>query len=220
MAIPTPIARAAGRVLGIGVATLTSLRRTKPLHPQGSVVPATLTTWGGRRAWGASLLDDEGSHSCLVRVSRAVGLPNGWPDIGGLAIRVPEGEHVADLLFATTGTGLLGRYVLLLRRDPAAPLTTLLPLRSRRGPVQLRLDADGPHAWVLSATVARSPRWDPLALLQLHPDGLYEPGEPADEPVRFDPVRNIPRGLAQYPAVRAVREPGYTRAQREPVRAS
>lgn len=218
MATSTPVARAAGRVLAVAIAAIAAVRRrwTKPLHPRGEVVAATLTTWGGRQPWGAPLLDDEDAHACFVRFSRAVGLPRGWPDIRGVAIRIAEDDHAVDLLFATTGTGLVSRYVLLARRDPGASLTTIMPLRSVRGPVQLRLDADGPRTWVLSAAVMGSSRWDRLARLRVH---LEAAGETSDVPVRFDPIGNLPRGLEQYPAVRAVREPGYVQARREPVRA-
>src|SRR5690606_23733682 len=228
-ATPMRLARLVGRALAVAVAAISALRRTKPLHPRGTVSRGTLTMRGARRAWGAPLLDGAGTHACLVRVSRAVGFPRGWPDIGGVAVRVPDGERDADLLFATTGTGVLARYVLLVRREPRTPLTTLLPVRSSRGPVQLRLDAVGPRSWVLSAALARSARWEPLGRLELAHDaseghrgareGHGDEARGDDEPVRFDPVGNVPRGLEQCPLVRAVREPGYARAQREPVRA-
>jgi hypothetical protein len=41
----------------------------------------------------------------LVRLSRGVGLPSGWPDVLGVAVRVQDGGGVGidlDLLVSTT----------------------------------------------------------------------------------------------------------------------
>jgi hypothetical protein len=91
-----------------------------------------------------------------VRESRSVGLPEGLPDIHGLAVRVtnPDGTP-GDLLLATTGWGRLTRFVLTVSRTTyGRPMTTLLPYRTDAGPVLLGARSDpacgsrrtGPHA--------------------------------------------------------------------------
>lgn len=210
-----------GRVLGV----LATLRRDKPLHPRGRTLRGELTTWGGARSWGTPFLDEPSTRTCLVRLSRAAGLPRGWPDLGGIAVRLdgaatlpadegrttdPAGEG-GDLLVATTGTGRLGRFVLVPRRRTDAAMTTLLPLRSRRGPLVLRFTPEGADSWLLSATSARG-RWEPRGRLVVA-------GDDGDAPVRFDPVHRVPAGLEQYPWVAAVRGPAYVLARRQRARA-
>ncbi len=199
----------AGGVLGAaGV-----LRRGKPLHPKGVVYEATLTTWGRGRQWGVPLLERGAELPCRVRVSRAMGLPAPLPDIHGVAVRL-DGEPV-DLLFATTGTGLLTRYVLLLRRSDRAAMTTLMPLRTRSGPLQVRLSPQpagaGRRSWVVSAGAPGRRRWVPFGRL----DTAATPVRPdPDPPVRFDPVRNVPEGTGQYRWIALLRDPAYVLARR------
>lgn len=202
-----------GWVVGGVMGAAGVLRRGKPLHPTGLVYEATLTTWGRGRRWGVPLLDQERETRCRVRLSRATGLPEPLPDIHGVAVRL-DGEPV-DLLFATTGTGRLTRYVLLLRRSGAAAMTTLMPLRTSAGPLQLRLSPqsadDGRRAWVVSAGSPGSPRWVPFGRLVTAPEPV---GPDPDPPVRYDPVRNIPAGTGQYRGIALLRDPAYVVARR------
>jgi hypothetical protein len=199
-----------GAALAGAVRLLSALRSTpKPLHPQGEVVDAVLRRTGEGPPTGVSWLDEPGRDEVLVRRSRAVGLPDGLPDIHGLALRVPsETGDLGDLLMATTGTGRLGRFVLSASRSPhARPLTTLLPYRTPVGPVVLAAVADGDRAYELAfATVGGA--WHRFAHLAL--------GTPrgADVLVSFDPVRNTVPGLDNYPWVRRLREPAYRSARR------
>lgn len=204
------LARLVGQLLGRVLGALGTVRRDKPLHPRGRTMAGRLTTWGGPRPWGTPFLDEPGTTPCLVRLSRAAGFPRGWPDIDGVAVRLTDDG--ADLLFATTGTGRVSRFVLVPRRRPDAPMTTLLPLRSSRGPLVLRLTPEGKTSWLLSAASARG-RWEPRGRLVLADD------DARDAPVRFDPVHRVPRGLAQLPWVAAVRDPAYVLARRRPARA-
>lgn len=75
---------AVATTLGLG----TALRGQRLFHPRGQAYDARLEVTGGADR-GARLLDEAGSHSGLVRLSRGVGLPAGLPDVEGLALRLP-----------------------------------------------------------------------------------------------------------------------------------
>jgi hypothetical protein len=155
-----------------------------------------------------------------VRLSRATGLPPPWPDIHGLALRVPGSalgqDGPADLLFAGTGDSALGRFLLVPRlRADAGPLTTLLPYRSAVGPLLLRLvprrgagDGRGvPASYAFSYAVGTR-RWQQIGELTVGP---LLPG-PVDR-VRHDPVLNLLPGTGQYGFVARLREPAYRAAR-------
>ncbi len=209
------LAAAGGWTVGAVFGAVGRLRRGKPLHPRGRVYGAQLTSWGASRPWGVPLLDAAGEWRCVVRISRAMGLPEGVRDIHGVAVRLPGPDRPADLLFATTGTGRLTRYLLLLRRSGREAMTTLLPVRTAAGAIQLQLvpaPADaGQQAWVVSAAGPRDSRWEPVG--RLVADALPVGPDP-DPPLRFDPVHNLPEGMSQYRWVRLVRDPSYVLARR------
>jgi hypothetical protein len=112
------------------------VRHRKPLHPRGLVVPALVERHGAAPPVGAAWVDEPGRDEGVVRLSRSAGLPAGWPDVWGLALRVaaPRATSgVADLLLGGAFAGPLGRHVLTLTRGPRAPLTTVLPYRTGTG---------------------------------------------------------------------------------------
>ncbi len=209
-------AEAGGGVLAAVIAPLGKLRGAKPLHPRGAVHAATVDITQPAPALGVSLFQESGPIECLVRVSRAIGLPAPWPDIGGIAIRLrpdaPEGAR-CDLLFASTGDGRISRYLLALRREPVdgAP-TTLLPMQSVTGPVQFELERiEGVQPVTYELRWARpGDDWKPLGRLVLGDE--VEPV--SDPPLRFDPILNPVDGLTNYPVVRRLREPAYRTARR------
>ncbi|MFD1506060.1 hypothetical protein FE374_18340 [Georgenia yuyongxinii] len=186
------VATLAGLALGASLAAVAVLRRGKPLHPRGVVVPARLTVRAGPVWLGA--LGRRGTHEVLARFSRAVGLPQGWPDIQGLALRWPGLSGPNDLLLASTGTGPWGRYMLTVRRRPlGGALGSLMPYATAAGPVLLSAQPTGePRHLTLRWATPRGP-WHPCA------DLVWDQAGTADAPVRFDPVRHCPDGLATYP---------------------
>ena len=200
---------AGGAVLGTGARAVAAARpATKPLHPRGVVLLGRLHRHGLDSPTGVTWLDEAGEDEVMVRRSRAIGLPGALPDIHGLAVRVPAGDsRYGDLLFASTGWGRIGRFVLTASRDPGGrPLTTLLPYRAPAGPVLLGARAAGTEEFELSCAVGAG-EWRPFADLRLTPTA-------SDPAISFDPVRNRIPGLEQYGWITRLREPSYRVARR------
>ncbi len=215
---------AAGSVGGAALTTtfalLGRLRGGRPLHPQGATYAARVRI-DGRAASGVPWLDEPGSWEATLRVSRGVGLGTPLPDVLGIALRVDPDGRPFDLLLASTGDSAAGRFVFVPRGGVAdGPLTTLLPVRSARGPLLLRVTAAaaGPVAGYGLPPV--------LVLSYAHGTGAWhEAGEvlvgrrlaPDVERERHDPVIHQLPDTAQYPLVRRLREPAYAAARTVPV---
>lgn len=198
-------ARVLGSALGGVLAVLANapaiVPRRQPLHERGATWDAV---WRVHTPWpesGVEVLASAGETPVLVRTSRAMGLPAPWPDISGLAVRFPDD---AALLFASTGTGPRTRRLLALRTpDAVDPLTTLLPLHTRLGRVELGAQVDGRTVRIL--TSLEGGPWVDRAAVRL--------GGRAGAVVRFDPL-HPPRGLAWSGFWAAARRPAYAPARR------
>lgn len=212
------IATTAGQLIGALTAAAGAMRPAeKPLHPRGTVVPAVLERFGSdggpgsNELSGAAWLDRPGSDEVLVRRSRSAGLPPFAPDVLGLSLRVPTSAgSYGDLLFATTGTGPLSRFLLRPAWSPyGRGMTTLLPYRTPTGPVLLgALQIDERTIDLLWARASGS--WWRFATVR-----LGEALESAqDASVSFDAVRNTLPGLEVYDWVRRLRGPSYQAARR------
>jgi len=180
----------------------------KPLHPRGTTWSGDFVRSGDGRS-GVHWLDTPGTDRAVVRVSRAAGLPAGWPDVHGLALRILDADDggTADLLLATTGSGPLGRFVLHPGRRPEQMFFgSLLPYRTAIGPVSFGALPRDDVSWDMLWARGRSP-WTPFARLM-----LWE--RTPDEATSFDPVLNQPPGFAQYDTVARLRLPAYRRARR------
>jgi len=156
---------------------------------------------------GVPLLAATGEHPCTVRWSRSVGLPEPLPDIEGLAVRLAE--PTADILFSATGTGRVGRFLLVPRlAGRHGPQGTLLPVATDAGSLLLMVtpidDEEPPTRWQLAVAQGGS-EWQPVGTIRV------EWGD--DQPLRFDPVEHQLPGTAQYPAVARLREPAYLAAR-------
>lgn len=197
--------------VGRGLSTLTAATaalsgRDKPLHPDGTLSVGTLVRPGTTRPCGVPWLDERGTDQVLVRLSRAIGLPAPLPDVAGLAVRLPNGRGVADLLLASTGWSRVARHLLVPAVRRHQPLSTLLPYRTAIGPVVIGARPAGANLLRLSwARLGR--RWNTLGTLTL--------GEVCadDTRISFDPVLNRPEGLEQYPWVALLRERSYAMAR-------
>ncbi len=196
-----------GALAGIARGVAAARAADKPLHPHGSVMTARLDREGLRPPIGVPRLDEPGTDDVIVRLSRAVGLPGGVPDIFGLALRVPVDEGHGDLLFASTGLGRIGRFVLRPSSSPfARPMTTLLPYRTEHGPLLLAAAATSDDTFDLLCAVGTAP-WRSAGTLRLLT-------ESPDAMISFDPLVNTLPGLDNYPFVQALREPAYRIARR------
>jgi hypothetical protein len=200
---------AGGALLAIATRSLAAVRpAAKPLHPEGSLVRGRIYRHGLVPGTGVPWIDEPGEDEVVVRLSRAIGLPGGLPDIHGLAVRVPvEGGGHGDLLFASTGWGRVSRFVLTASRSPQGrPMTTLLPYDAPSGPLLLGARAGGAETFELSVAPAGGD-WRPFADLR------FSQAPAGDGPVDFDPVVNQVPGLAQYRSVARLREPSYRDAR-------
>jgi hypothetical protein len=208
------LARTTGGLLASGTRALgAAWHRVKPLHPEGSLRRATVTRVGGPVRSGAAWIDEAGEDEALVRVSRAIGLPQSLPDIHGLALRIDPDGSPADLLLASTGLGRLSRFFLTPAKKPTGrPLTSLLPYRSPRGALLVAAVPDSPRTFELLWAGPIGP-W--------HRFGRLELGEARgdDLQVSFDPILNQLPGLSQYDWVRRLREPAYWTARERSGRA-
>lgn len=211
MRTPRPVndlARAGGAILSAVTSLVDTVRGAeKPLHPRGTVWESVLERTGhAGPPSGVAWIDEPGTDQGLTRVSTAVGLPPGWPDFQGLALRVTGADGFVDVLLASTGTGRVTRFVLRPARSPQAPAyTTVLPYRGPRGPVLLAARAAGEQAYTLSWATAQGP-WHSFARLRL--------ARPVDQRISFDPLRFPPPGLEAYGWSLRLRAPAYRTAQR------
>lgn len=204
--VPDRLATLGGYVLAAVIRVITVRPAAKPLHPRGRVLHATLRHRAPDPPTGVPWLDTAGEEPVLVRISRAVGLPRGLPDIHGVALRMALQQGPADLLFASTGAGAATRYLLTpARRLGGRPLTTLLPYRTRRGPLLLRLrvTADDRMDLLVAGAVGG---WSAAGELLLG-------GTSDDQMLEFDPVRHQVPGMGNYEWVRRLREPSYALAR-------
>jgi hypothetical protein len=214
------LADTAGRAVAVPLAALAHLRSAKPMHPRGVAFAAVLD----RRGLGVGIdwLDATGTDDVLVRLSRGAGLPPRFPDLLGLALRLP-GTPPVDVLLSSAGQGRWARRLPVPRRDAATPYGSLMAYGSTAGPVRLVAvprggplpsDRDGltraapGRVVTLSAAVARGP-WRPFGTVV-----LGAPTDPRDPPVHFDAVLHAPPGLRADGPLARFRRPAYAAARR------
>jgi hypothetical protein len=195
---------------GVFAATARVRPARKPLHPKGQLHTATIERAGLPDHIGVPWIDEPGTSTALVRVSRAVGIPSALPDIYGLSLRLPlfGGSH-ADILFATTGLGRVSRFVLFPAQHAGQrAYSTLLPYRSTSGPVMLAavpVDPDGRTFDLACASLGGA--WQSFARMTLTE-------ATSDSSPSFDPVLNQLPGLDYYAWAANLREGAYRAARR------
>jgi hypothetical protein len=204
--------------------SLSRLRRKRGFHPFGVGFAARLTPQAGADA-GAEVFEREAE--VLVRLSRALGLPEWIPEPYGLAIRFPDaygpGGH-QDLLLVTSASPPGGRHTLLPARGFCdLPYSTVLPYRARGETVLIGARGlaarPGPKLGDLRerevgalefelAIAGLSGDWRPVARLAL---GERLPPE-RTERLHFDPT-NTGGGLELVGLLNRLRGPAYTASQ-------
>lgn len=213
------VTEAAGRAFAAVFAVLKLVRPDRPIHPKGTGLSGKLTRTGtpGKTS-GVDWLDTPGTDPVTARFSRSAGLPEKFPDILGLALRLPRPDGGStDLLFASTGWRFPGRFLLQPKLGvPSAALTTLMPYQGRRGPVLVGL-----RTLSLPSGTVRKGEWV-LGLYWAEPTGSWQrcgelrlqaAAHPADTPLRFNPLENPPPGAQTYAWARRLREHSYRTAQ-------
>jgi hypothetical protein len=126
--------------------TLSRLRGKRSFHPFGLGFTGRVVPAGGSAPKVPGL---ERDREVLVRLSRALGLPEWLPDPCGLAIRAPDahgpGRH-QDFLLVSSALPPGGRHTILPSRGFAdLPYSTVLPYRLRGKTVLFAARALGPR---------------------------------------------------------------------------
>jgi hypothetical protein len=223
----TDLLDTAGRAVAVPLGALARWRRGKPMHPRGAVFDGLLERRGGppgEEPFGVPWLDAVATDAVVVRISRGAGLPAPWPDLLGLAVRVPSAGGAVDLLLTTTGSRPLTRLVPVPRRDAAAVYSSIMAYRSDAGalriaafprqdgvpsdPAPLAGEVDRAGVCFTLAVARGRGAWRPFAALT-----LTASAEPLDPDVRFDAVRRPPPGLVPDGPMARFRAPAYAAAQ-------
>ena len=202
-----------GRALGGVFFLLGKARRNKALHPRGEVVEGLIGRRGVGRRTGVPWFDEAGTNHVAVRFSRSLGLPVPRPDILGMALRIAtQPNQFGDVLLATTGTGVLGRYVLFpARRHGLRAYTSLFPYKTVAGPLLLAAipTPGSPRHYELAYSTPTGP-WQPFGTLELTQTTYCN----QDLDLSFDPVQNVVQGLETYDWAAQLRRFSYAASRR------
>jgi hypothetical protein len=194
--ITTPLGAAAGLLFG----AVSALRRARSLHPKGDTFAATIRLRGAPE------------HEGLVRYSRSVGLPDRWPDVLGLALRIhaPGGDQ--DLLMASSASPPFGRHLLVPgRRFAGRTLSSLAPFAvdGRASIISaVPVGEPAPGARVLLRAADPTGEWRDLGEVDV---GARLP-ESEDAALRFS-VENTGAGIRPLGAINRLRPPAYRLSQ-------
>ena len=202
-----------GRALGGAFFLLGKARGRKALHPRGEVLQGLIGRHGAVGSTGVAWLDEAGTNHVAVRLSRSLGLPAPRPDILGMALRIAtQPGQFGDVLLATTGTGLISRYVLLpTRRHGLRAYTSLFPYRTLAGPLLLAAipTAGSPRQYELAYSRPAGP-WLPFGTLEVTQTTYRD----HDLDLSFDPVLNVVPGLETYDWAAQLRRFSYAASRR------
>ena len=204
-----------------------ALRHRRVFHPLGVLATGRIE----RIAPPAQGLPIK-SSDVLARVSKAVGVPGGLPDLIGLAWRMPPPTTAAtpwDVLMVSAGSGRLTRFALRPTLSwTGTTLSTLMPLRRPDGwwwvTAEMKTDI-GAGLSLDSVREAISSNGVVFDIAQAHGTGPFEPLAeltltaviPTDQnhDVSFDPTRNTTDGVGLGPVwLTNLRERAYLRSRR------
>ena len=205
---------------------LAKVRSARVFHPSGVTFSGTLEL----RAGGSRTVDalGAGTWPIVVRVSKGIGTPNGWPDFYGIAVRLANDSGPVDLLFTTVARTL--PYVLAPSRNwTSHPYSTFLPYRaydprtSRAHRILLRLEpehldrARGGATESMESAVSEASL--PFALwesagLDWKPVGRLTIESVSNQQIAFDPVVNEHPRLKHATPLRSLRSWAYIGSRR------
>lgn len=203
--VPGPVARAAG----LTFRALSAVRGARIFHPHGTGYDATLTITSGWQ--GVSALTAGSEHRAIVRLSRAIGLPQPLPDAHGIGLRLPDvygpGRH-QDFLLATSAGGPLFQHLLLPGLAPGQPYSSLLLYKIGDDVRLVGALPDGDDAFQLAVAPLRG-GWRPIGELRL---GRALPGEYTEQ-LAFNPW-NTGEGIRPIGPLMGLRRAAYRGSQR------
>src|ERR687894_1075108 len=236
---PAFVRLAVGAPAAVAFGALALARRARALHPVGVAFHAVLVLDGPGAAAVPELGRPRSRRAALVRFSRGGGLPEGWPDIHGVAVRLnarETGGRDQDLLLSSSARSVVGRRLLVPARSFDDVWTSSLTSFDAGG----RRVVWGAHVLVANrSTTVETLRRDParapaVALMVATPAGPWqhigrvEPGDvltpDAEDALAFSPWQDgdgvVPRGVlnllreAAYRASRVGRRTAAGRAAR------
>lgn len=210
-------------LLGVPFGIASRLRRASIFHPSGVLYDGHLTRLAP---------DSDGlpvaSSDVLVRLSKAIGTPAGWADIGGMALRLPDSadeDSAWDILLAGAAPTSVGRIMLWPNTSwNAVQFSSLMPLKHDGRLWWLRARITTPLATGMNLAELRSgiPGLE-IVVEQAHATGPFQPLAvvhstsltPANgEHLAFDPVLNTPESVRPQPEwLRSVRVSAYRRSR-------
>jgi hypothetical protein len=219
------VTRASAAAAARSLEALSRIRRKRIFHPYGVGFAGWLRP-RAERLVGAPALATE--SEVVVRLSRALGLPEWLPDPCGLGLRIPDaygrGRH-QDLLMVSSATAPLARHAILPARGFLdRPYSTVLPYRFRERLILVgvrALDAAGPGPKLAElrdrdlagleldlAITSLGGEWHSVATLSLGPRLPPEETERLD----LDPT-NTGGGLEPAGFLNDLRGPSYRASQ-------
>jgi hypothetical protein len=210
------------RVIERLFAALSCARGSRIFHPRGTVHAAQAVLFESFPAILAGPFEAE------FRLSRAFGLPSQVGDFFGLAVRIyPEDGPPADLLFASSFTGALGKWVPQPHRQSSTRLTfsSLLPYETMTRPgrkLVLGATVRPPTGLTWETIIATHTPPVAISLWSASPLGRPRPcgyivttDRPPHEPprsLRFNPW-HAPPGLQPAGLINKLRDPAYRGSQ-------
>jgi hypothetical protein len=202
-------------------ARMATLRSARVFHPVGVTFNGTVEV-SDRASRTADALGP-GTRPAVVRASKGIGTPNGWPDFHGIAVRLANDSGPVDLLFVTVARTV--PYILAPARDWGShPYSTFLPYRAaNEHRILLRLEPEGPDrarggsVASLEQAVSEGPvsfaLWE-SAGLDWRPVGRLTIASVSNQQIAFDPVVNEHPRLRHSAALRALRSWAYIGSRR------
>lgn len=189
---------------------LSAARGTRVFHPVGSASDATVTFDGHGPA---ELFRRTEPQPAVVRLSRGIGLPESWPDILGLAVKLPDAYgpgRAQDFLFATSGTGMATRHLLVPARGATArAYSSILLFRVGDETVVLGALPEGDDPPVFRLAIAGpGDDWRPVGRIEV---GADLPDEVSRE-LRFNPAHTGP-DIAPVGPLNRLRDSAYRGSQ-------
>jgi hypothetical protein len=205
---------AAGAPAAVAFGALALARRARALHPVGVAFEAVLVLDGPGAAAVPELGEPGSRRAGLVRFSRGGGLPEGWPDVHGIAIRLNArgtSRRDQDLLLSSSARSVVGRRLLVPARSFDDVWTSSLtsfdaggrrvvwgayvPAGARSATVEaLRGDTARPPA-VSLMVATRAGAW--ACVGTLHPGDVLSPA--AEDALAFNPWQDgdgiVPAGF-------------------------